>query len=161
MNLNLSIRRATPADVSAAYAIDAEAFGSYGTAESFATLAARQAIFPAGFIMAEDVGVVGYGSSEKWLTERVPALDEPPRLTHHPEGRIFCITAMAVRRSRQNQGVGTALLNAFLEIARSHHCQAVLLETTHAQDFYRHRSFQVAQLRQERGVALAVMRLRL
>lgn len=136
-----------------------EAFGPYGTAENLDTLSARQQVFPDGFLVAEMTGkVVGYASAEKWLTERVPALDEPPAQTHSPSGRTFCITAMAVLREWQNAGFGTALLTALLEVAQMHQCDMVLLETTHAQQFYQRRGFQVVQTRHERDVELSVMK---
>lgn len=155
----LIIRVARAIDAPMAHAIDVEAFGPYGTAEKLDTLAARQQVFPDGFLIAEVTGeIVGYASSEKWLTERAPALDEPPSQTHSPNGSIFCITAMAVRRARQNHGIGTALLTALLDVAQAHQCKAVLLETTHAQHFYLHHGFQITQVRRERDVELSVMK---
>lgn len=157
--LPIIIRTAKVADVPIAHSIDVEAFGPYCTDEKVGTLAARQQVFPDGFLIAEVTGeIVGYASSEKWLTERAPALDEPPSQTHSPSGGIFCVTAMAVRRERQNQGIGAALLTALLEVAQTHQCKAVLLETTHAQHFYLHRGFQIVLVRCERDVELSVMK---
>lgn len=153
------VRPATPADVPTAHALDLEAFGLYGTAESQETIAARQRVFPAGFLVADRDGeMIGYASAEKWLTERAPALDESPTLLHHPDGQVFCITAMAVWRKWQNHGVGSALLEALLNVAQLQKCHTVILETTHAQHFYAQRHFQVAYIRQERGVDLIVMK---
>jgi predicted N-acetyltransferase YhbS len=157
-----TLRPATPADVRAAHLIDVAAFGPYGTAESYEIIAARQAVFPDGFlVVAVDGAVVAYGSSEKWRSERLPALEEPPALTHATDGKLFCITAMAVHPSHQNQGVGSQLLQTLLEVAQRHNCSVVILETTHAQSFYLRRGFQIAGARTERGVRLAVMRLEL
>jgi predicted N-acetyltransferase YhbS len=158
----VTIRSATAADVPAAHAIDVAAFGPYGTAESLEIIAARQAMFSEGFLVIEVGGqVVAYGSSEKWRAERTPALDEPPTLTHAPDGILFCITAMAVHPHHQNQGLGSQLLQSLMSVAHRHNCVTVVLETTHAQGFYRQRGFHAVTTRSERGVVLTVMRLAL
>jgi predicted N-acetyltransferase YhbS len=106
------IRLATAADILAAHEIDVAAFGPYGTAESYQIIAARQAVFPEGFlVVAVEGAVVAYGSSEKWRSERLPALEEPPALTHAADGELFCITAMAVHPHHQNQGFGRARIS--------------------------------------------------
>ncbi|OQY99688.1 MAG: hypothetical protein B6D41_01270 [Chloroflexi bacterium UTCFX4] len=63
--------------------------------------------FPEGFIVAKyNDQVVGYGTSERWLTERESTMNEDPFLTHEPEGKLFCITGMAVRKVFRGQGIG-------------------------------------------------------
>lgn len=161
-NTPFLIRLALPADLPQVAAIDYEAFSPYGTAESPDIFSARLSTFPDGFIVLESQGIVlGYGSSEKWLEEREPGLNEDPFDTHHPNGRIFCITAMAVRRAWQRQGLGTALLGQLFTIARRQACGQIVLETTHAQGFYAPHGFQVVRQRQEAGVTLSILRLAL
>ena len=97
MSMAYAIRPATQADLPDIVALDTEAFSPYGTAEDPQVIAARHAVFPEGMLVIEgEQRLIGYGSAEKWLTEREPALNEHPAATHHPTGQIFCITAMAV-----------------------------------------------------------------
>lgn len=156
------IRQATEADLPAICAVDEEAFAPYGTAEEPSVFAARLAVFPAGFIVLEaPVGdaptILGYGCSEKWESEREPALGEDPAQTHHPDGRIFCITGMAVRRAHWRLGYGTALLERLLAIAHEQGCEAVMLETTHAVGLYARHGFVVTGQRTQGDVTLTVM----
>jgi acetyltransferase (GNAT) family protein len=110
-----TIRLAYQDDLPQVCEIDDEAFSPYGTGESPKVIATRLAVFPAGFVVLEKDGVVlGYGSSEKWLHDREPALNEDPSTTHHPLGRVFCITAMAVRRAFWKQGFGSAILDGLI-----------------------------------------------
>lgn len=152
------IRCATPADLSQIVALDMEAFDPYGTAETPVTLAARQAVYPAGFLVAEEGdSIIGYGSSERWGHRREPALDEDPHQSHVPDGPIFCITGMAVRYSHQRQGWGTRLLHGLLSLAASEGCQGVILETSPARRFYERHGFTGTQKRVERDATLHVM----
>ena len=125
-------------------------------------ITARHAVFPQGMLVIErEHMLIGYGSAEKWHLEREPVLNEHPADTHHPAGQILCITAMAIRPAYQRQGYGTALLQHFIEIARSHACRQIILETTHAQAFYERHGFQRIREREERGVTLSVLQLTL
>ncbi len=151
--MDITIRNAHPSDLPQIYDIDAEAFSPYGTAESPNVIAARLSAFPEGFLVLEKNGVVlAYASSEKWLSNREPALDEDPSTTHYPLGKIFCITAMAVRRANQRRNLGSALLNRIISIARKHRCEHIVLETTHAKGFYLARGFHTIRERQQNGV---------
>jgi GNAT superfamily N-acetyltransferase len=99
-------------------------------------------VFPEGFIVAElDGQIIAYASSERWTVEREPHIDEDPIDTHHPDGRVFCITAMAVDPGHQNHGVGTALLQYLMQFARVCGCERVVLETSQARRFYESRGF--------------------
>ena len=154
------VRNARDQDLPAVVEIDAEAFTPYGTAESPETFQLRLRAFPDGFIiLVADNEIAAYGCSEKWLTEREPALDEDPMLTHQLDGRILCITGMAVKKKYQGRGYGVRVLDKFLEIAHGERCQKIVLETTHAQDFFLKRGFKTVQQRTERGVTLDVMAL--
>jgi hypothetical protein len=88
--------------------IDKEAFSPYGTAEKPETFQRRLNTFPDGFIiLVTNNEIAAYGCSEKWLQEREPGLDEDPQATHQPEGRILCITAMAVKTKYRGNGYGS------------------------------------------------------
>ncbi|HYN88189.1 MAG TPA: GNAT family N-acetyltransferase [Ardenticatenaceae bacterium] len=154
------IRPARQDDLVQVFDIDHEAFSPYGTAETPDIIAKRWEVFPEGFIVVERDGVIlGYGSSEKWLHQREPSLNEDPSQTHSPLGRIFCITAMAVRRYSWNQGFGSSILERLICIARRHECKQVILETTHAQQFYLHRGFRIIKERRQWDATLAVLQL--
>ena|SRR5690349_5743931 len=159
-NSKILVRNARDQDLPAVVEIDAEAFTPYGTAENPETFQLRLRAFPDGFvILVADNEIAAYGCSEKWLTERVPALDENPMVTHQLDGRILCITGMAVKKKYQGRGYGVRVLDKFLEIAHGERCQKIVLETTHAQDFFLKRGFKTVQKRTERGVTLDVMSL--
>jgi len=154
------VRNARDQDLPAVVEIDTEAFTPYGTTENPETFQLRLRAFPDGFIiLVADNEIAAYGCSEKWLTEREPALDEDPRLTHQLDGRILCITGMAVKKKYQGRGYGVRVLDKFLEIAHGERCQKIVLETTHAQDFFLKRGFKTVRQRTERGVTLDVMAL--
>src|SRR5512134_1046553 len=105
------VRNARDQDLPAVVAIDTEAFTPYGTAEKPETFQLRLTAFPDGFIiLVADNEIAGYGCTEKWLIEREPALDEDPLATHQPDGRILCITAMAVKTKYRGRGYGLRLL---------------------------------------------------
>src|SRR5215510_9200432 len=104
------IRQAQENDLSEVADLDYEAFSPYGTAEDAETFSLRFKAFPSGFVVLTENGeIVAYGCSEKWLTEREPGLDENPLDTHKPEGKIFCITGMAVRIKHRGKGHGLAV----------------------------------------------------
>ena len=88
LNSGLLIRPAIEADLPQIIALDQALFGWYGAAESPTVIRRRLALFPEGFIVLAKQGqVLGYGSAEKWLQQREPALDEDPSVTHHPDGQ--------------------------------------------------------------------------
>ncbi|MEW5940435.1 MAG: GNAT family N-acetyltransferase [Chloroflexota bacterium] len=154
------IRQAQERDLPIVADLDYEGFSPYGTQEKPETFALRLKAFPAGFIVLTEGGeIAAYGCSEKWTTEREPGLDENPLETHKPDGKIFCITGMAVRIEHRGKGYGLAVLNRLIQIARREHCAKIVLETTHAQGLYLKRGFKIARSRLERGVTLDVMAL--
>jgi GNAT superfamily N-acetyltransferase len=158
MAKNYRIRQVREDDLPIVADLDYEAFSPYGTAENPETFALRFKAFPAGFIVLI-VGdeIAAYGCSEKWLVEREPGLDENPLETHKSDGKIFCITGMAVRLKHRGKGFGLAILDRLIQIARREHCVKIILETTHAQGLYLKRSFKTVQSRTERGVTLDIM----
>ncbi len=159
-NTKVLIRNARDQDLAAVAEIDAEAFSPYGTAEKLETFQNRLTAFPNGFIiLIAENEIAAYGCSEKWLTEREPGLDEDPLVTHQPDGRIFCITAMAVRKKFQGRGFSLLILDKLIEIAHNEGCRKVVLETTHAQDLYLKRGFKTFGNRTERGISLDMMSL--
>lgn len=159
-NNKVLVRNARDQDIPAVVEIDTEAFAPYGTAEQQETFQLRLRAFPDGFIiLVAENEVAAYGCSEKWLTEREPALDENPLITHQPDGRILCITGMAVKMKYRGRGYGVRLLEKFIEIAHGERCQKIILDTTHAQGFFHKRGFATVQHRRERGVSLDIMSL--
>ena len=157
-NTKILVRNARDQDIPAVVEIDAEAFSPDGTAEKPETFQLRLTAFPNGFIiLVADNEIAAYGCSEKWLTEREPGLDENPLVTHQPDGRIFCITAMAVKMKYQGRGYSLLVLDKLIEIAHREGCRKIVLETTHAQGLYLKRGFKTIQNRTERGISLDVM----
>ena len=154
------VRNARDQDISTVAQIDEEAFSPYGTAEKPETFQQRLTAFPDGFIiLIAENEIAAYGCSEKWLTEREPGLDENPLVTHQPDGRILCISGMAVRKKDRGKGYGLLVLDKLIEIAHREGCRKIVLETTHAQALYQKRDFKTIQTRTERGVSLDVMSL--
>jgi len=159
-NTKILIRTARDQDIFAVAEIDVEAFSPHGTAEKPETFQRRLTAFPDGFvILIAENEIAAYGCSEKWLTEREPSLDENPLVSHQPEGRIFCITALAVKKKYQGRGYRNLVLDKLIEIAHNEGCRKIVLETTHAQDLYLKRGFKVVQNRTERGISFDVMSL--
>ena len=159
-NTKVMVRNARDQDIPTVVEIDAEAFSAYGTAEKPETFQTRLRAFPNGFIiLIADNEIAGYGCSEKWLTEREPGLDESSLVTHQPDGRIFCITGMAVKTKYRGRGYGLLILDKLMEIAHNEGCRKIVLETTHAQGLYLKRGFKTVQNRVERGIPLDVMSL--
>jgi len=159
-NTKVIVRNARDQDIPTVVEIDAEAFSAYGTAEKPETFQTRLRAFPNRFIiLIADNEIAGYGCSEKWLTEREPGLDESSLVTHQPDGRIFCITGMAVKTKYRGRGYGLLILDKLMEIAHNEGCRKIVLETTHAQGLYLKRGFKAVQNRVERGIPLDVMSL--
>jgi len=154
------IRQVRENDLPEVADLDYEAFSPYGTAENPETFSLRFKAFPTGFVVLTENGeIAAYGCSEKWLTEREPGLDENPLDTHKPDGRIFCITGMAVRIKHRGKGYGLAVLDYLMQIARNEKCTKIVLETTHAQGLYLKRDFKIIRSRTEREVTLDIMAL--
>ncbi len=142
--------------------LDHEAFSPYGTAEKLETFEARYQAFPQGFVVLDlDGEIAAYACSEKWLTNREPGLDENPLEIHCANGKIFCITGMAVRIKQRGNGFGLMLLDHLIETARTEKCEKIVLETTHAQGLYFKRGFYITNSREDRGVRLDIMELSL
>jgi len=159
-NTNILVRNARDQDIPAVVEIEAEAFAPYGTAEKPETFQLRLTAFPDGFIiLVADNEIAAYGCSEKWLSEREPGLDENPVITHQLDGRILCITSMAVKTKYRGRGYGLRILDKFLEIAHRERCQKIVLATSHAQGLFLKRGFKTIQNRMERGVSLDIMSL--
>lgn len=154
------VRSARDQDLPAVGEIDTEAFSSDGTAERPETFQLRLTVFPDGFIILVDENeIAAYACTEKWLTEREPGLDENPQFTHQQDGRILCITGMAVKQKFRGRGHGLLILDKLIEIAHRERCLKIIVETSHAQGFYLKRGFKVIKNRIERETSLDVMSL--
>src|SRR5512134_3287103 len=122
------VRNARDQDLPAVVAIDTEAFTPYGTAEKPETFQLRLTAFPDGFIiLVADNEIAAYACTEKWLTEREPGLDQNPLVTHNLDGRILCITGLAVAKKYRGRGYGVRILDKAMEIAHRERCQKVVL----------------------------------
>ena len=88
------MRPATLADWPGITALDQKIFGAYGAQEEPAIIRSRLATFPQGCTVLESVPgseppfIAGYLTTEKWAELREPALDEDPRQSHQPDGRV-------------------------------------------------------------------------
>lgn len=159
-NTHILVRNARDQDIPAVAEIDAEAFSAYGTAEKPETFQLRLTAFPNGFIiLVADNEIAAYGCSEKWLAEREPGPEENPLATHQPEGRIFCIAGMAVKKKYRGRGYSLLVLDKLIEIAHLEGCKKVVLETPHARDIYQKRGFKTIRNRTARGISFDVMSL--
>lgn len=159
-SVGILVRNARDQDIPVVAEIDSEAFSAYGTAESLETFQHRLTAFQNGFIiLVAENEIAGYGCTEKWLDEHEPGLDENSLVTHQPDGRILCITALAVKKNFRGRGYGLHILDKLIEIAHRERCQKIVLETTHAQGLFLKRGFKTFQTRTERGVSLDVMSL--
>lgn len=157
------MRPATPEDWPSIVALDQEIFGAYGAQEEPAIIHSRLLTFPQGCAVLEGRGgderpfIAGYLTTEKWAELREPALDEDPRESHRPDGRVLNITTLAVAPPCQNQGLGARLLECAIGIARQEGCRQIILETAHAERFYLRHRFRPFGARTERGIRLAIM----
>ena len=160
INTKVLVRNAREQDIPTVAEIDAEAFSPPGTAKAPETFQLRLTAFPNGFIiLVAENEIAAYGCSEKWRTEHEPGLDENPLTTHQPDGRIFCITRMAVKTQHRGRGYGLLILDKLMEIAHKEGCRKIILETTNAQGLFQKRGFQTVRNRTERGNSLDVMSL--
>ncbi|MBP6209027.1 MAG: GNAT family N-acetyltransferase [Anaerolineales bacterium] len=157
-NPNVLIRSARDQDIPAVVEIDSEIFAPYGISEKPETFQLRLNVFPDGFIiMVADNEIAAFGCSEKWLVEREPGLDENPQITHQPEGRILCITAIAVKMRFREMGYDLLMLDKLIEIAHREGCKNIVLATAQMQGLYLQRGFKKVKSRTERGALLDVM----
>lgn len=159
-NDKILVRNAREQDIPAVLEIEAESSSPSGTAATAESLQQRLTVFPNGFIiLVAGNEIAGYGCSEKWLDEHEPQPDQPPRVTHQPDGRIFFITALAVRKKYRGRGYRLVLLDKLAEIAHLEGCRKVLLETAQDQDLYLERGFKTVRTRIEGRRSLDVMSL--
>ncbi len=179
MNTTYRMRPATLNDWSSIVALDQQIFGAYGAQEDPTIIRSRLQTFPRGCAALEgycsegrlngatmpesrkiapsNPFITGYLTTEKWAELREPALDEEPRETHRPDGRVLNITTLAVAPSRQNQGLGTRLLDYAITVARQEACTQIILETAKAEQFYARHRFRRVGERIQRGITLAVL----
>lgn len=154
-NSKVLVRNAREQDLPAVREIEAEAGPAAQTAAAPEALQQRLTVFPNGFIiLVADNEIAGYGHSEKWLDEHEPQPDLTPKASHQPDGRIFFITALAVRKKFQGRGYRLVLLEKLIETAHLEGCRKVVLDTAHDQDLYLGRGFKTVQNRTERGSSL-------
>ena len=161
------MRPLTLADWEEIAALDEAVFGWYGAQEEEAIIRSRLLTFPQGCAALEgrssggEPFIAAYLTTEKWAELREPALDEAPRESHQPDGRVLNITTLAVAPACQNQGLGARLLDRAISVARQEGCSQIVLETAHAERFYLRHRFRRTGERTERGIRMAIMLLEL
>ena len=154
------VRNAREQDIPAVLEIETEAASPSGTAATAERLQQRLTVFPNGFIiLVADNEIAGFGCSEKWLDQHEPQPDLTPLAAHQPDGRIFFITALDVKKKYQGRGYQLLLLDKLIEIAHLEGCRKVLLEAARDQDLYLERGFKAVQNRTEGGRSLDMMSL--
>ena len=159
-NTKILVRNAREQDIPAVLEIEAEAASASQTESTLERFQQRLRVFPNGFIiLVADNEIAGYGHSEKWLDEHEPQPDLSPMATHQPDGRIFFITALAVKKKFRGRGYRSVLLDKLIETAHLEGCRKVVLETAHDQDLYQQRGFKTVQNRNEHGKSLDRMSL--
>ena len=157
-NNRIVVRNAREQDIPAVAEIAAEAFAAGGVAEGPETLHLRLTAFPNGFIiLVAENEIAAYGCSEKRLEEGRPGPQENPLMSHQPDGRIFRITAIGVKRKFQGRGYRLLILDKLMETAHLEGCRKIVVETAHAQDLYLQRGFEIVRNRSETGMPLDVM----
>jgi ribosomal protein S18 acetylase RimI-like enzyme len=159
-NTKILVRNAREQDIPAVLEIEAEAASDSQSAAAQEVFQQRLTVFPNGFIiLVADNEIAGYGCSEKWLDEHEPQPDSNPMATHQPDGRIFYITALAVKKKFRGRGYRSVLLDKLIETAHLEVCRKVIVETSDDQDLYQQRGFKIVQNRKERGTSLDVLSL--
>ncbi|HEX2993076.1 MAG TPA: GNAT family N-acetyltransferase [Anaerolineales bacterium] len=157
-NTKILVRNAREQDIPAVLEIEAETASQTATAQE--GFQQRMRVFPNGFIiLVADNEIAGFGCSEKWLDEHEQQPDLTPMATHQPDGRIFFITALAVKKKFQGRGYRSVLLEKLIETAHLEGCRKVMLETARDQDLYLERGFKTVQNRNEHGKSLDRMAL--
>lgn len=163
MTEHYKLRPAALEDWPAIVALDQEIFGAYGAQEEPDIIRSRLLTFPQGCAVLEGQRdnerpfIAGYLTTEKWAELREPVLDEDPQESHRPDGRVLCITTLAVAPDCQNQGLGVRLLDRSISIARQEGCRQIILETAHAERFYLRHRFRRTGARTERKIEMAIM----
>lgn len=159
-NTRILIRNAREQDIPAVAEIAAQAVSPQGTAEKPESFQLRLMAFPNGFIiLIAENEVAAYGCSEKWLTEREPGLNPDHLLSHQPDGRILCITGLAVKTKFRGRGYRLMVLDKLMEIAHNEGCRKIVAETRDTQDLYLQRGFTTVHHPTEHAVSLDVMSL--
>ena len=123
----MHIRQARPEDLPAIAALEARGFppAEAASPESFA---ARFAVFPHCFFVAEDDGAI-VGHINGCMTDFDTCRDElyHDAGLHREEAPHQAVFELVVDPQRQHQGIGAALVRHFLEVARQRGKEDVVL----------------------------------
>jgi ribosomal protein S18 acetylase RimI-like enzyme len=123
----LLIRHVLPEDLDQCFAVETSGF-PLEEAATRATLQLRINRFPDGFLVAEvDGKVVGMLNSA--ATNKDDLGDEVLKqlIGHDPEGKNMVVFALAVLPEYQKRGIARQLMSRFVEEARQHDKESVLL----------------------------------
>ncbi len=164
---DVNLRQATIDDCAQIVALDQLIFGSYGAQEDPEIIRARLTIFPAGCAVLEETQhvppgaierqILGYLTTEKWVTIREPALNEDPYQTHQPTGTVLNVTTLAIAPDQQKRRLGGRLVDHAIAVARQEKCTMIILETARAEKFYERHQFTKLGERRQRGILLHIM----
>jgi ribosomal protein S18 acetylase RimI-like enzyme len=156
-----SIRYALSNDAHRIAELDYEAFSWSNTQEDEEIFRNRIIAYPTGCVVLElENVIIGYGTAEKWLTERDPEVGQDALSVHQPTGKIFCITAMAIQKDYQRCGLGSRILETLINIAKEEKCTCVILET--GKPFWYERfSFETIGQRTQNNATMFIMTRRI
>lgn len=122
----MMIRAVTPADLPTIAGLEEQLEGA--AAADLATLAARQRIFPAGFLAGwQDGQLLGYIETCRW-EKQIPEFKAESDFfgrCHQPQGEILYVIFVGVQPRAQRQGVGRRLLAAVQRLAVAEDAQQV------------------------------------
>jgi ribosomal protein S18 acetylase RimI-like enzyme len=124
---NIIIRHALPTDLNACFAIEISGFPTEEAATR-ETIRLRIETFPQGFLVAEAnervVGMLNSGATDQ---EDISDEELKQLIGHDPNGKNLVVFALAVLPAFQRRGIASQLMLSFVEEARAHKKEAILL----------------------------------
>jgi ribosomal protein S18 acetylase RimI-like enzyme len=121
------IRNVRPTDLEECYLVEISGFPPEEAA-SKETIQLRIETFPQGFFVAETDGrVIGILNSAATNKEDISDEELKQLIGHDPDGKNLVVFALAVLPELQKRGIANQLMNRFVEEAREHKKENVLL----------------------------------
>jgi ribosomal protein S18 acetylase RimI-like enzyme len=121
------IRNVRPTDLEECYLVEISGFPPEEAA-SKETIKLRIDTFPQGFIVAEiDGRVIGILNSAATNKEDISDEELKQLIGHDPDGKNLVVFALVVLPEFQKRGIANQLMNRFVEAAREHKKENVLL----------------------------------
>tara|TARA_B100000745_G_scaffold151425_1_gene99011 strand:+ start:346 stop:876 length:531 start_codon:yes stop_codon:yes gene_type:complete len=126
-HVSLNIRQATPLDIGACFHIESNAYAG-DEAASREKIATRINTYPEGFLIAEQqeqvVGIINAGAA---FNVELSDEDFKSLIGHDPAGPNMVVMSVAVLPEFQHQGIGVALVKAFIAHVTAMHKKAIYL----------------------------------